>query len=317
MKLTCFIPLLFPAFGALAQKIESYYDMTWKPTDAAHARFYSMLEHTDSGWRRLDYFLNGATSVQMVGLYEDSACNVANGSFIYVFPNKIPESKGRYVHSKKEGLWLSFYPNGIMRDSTTYNGGNPIGICKSWHSNGYTSDSAIYNPDGSGVHVSWFDNGSPSSAGLLAAGYKQRGRWQYFHKNGRVSAIELFDNGTLTARQYFDENGQLLPDTANKDRNAEFRGGINAWLKYLDKHLDFPSGYNLTNSDETAVVVTMTVDEDGKVTDAYISTPFYPPFEKTALYTILHSPAWTPAIDHNRKMKAVFRQPVVFRQVED
>jgi hypothetical protein len=54
---------------------------------------------------------------------------------------------------------------------------------------GYLSDSAMYNPDGSGIHVSWFDNGNPSSAGYLAAGYKPRGRWKYFHKNGNLSAV--------------------------------------------------------------------------------------------------------------------------------
>jgi hypothetical protein len=61
----------------------------------------------------------------------------------------------------------------------------------------------------------------------------------------------------------------------------------------------------------------MTVDENGKVSDAYTNVPFHPDFERIALDVVRRSPAWTPAMDHNRKIKAVFRQPVVFRQVTD
>jgi hypothetical protein len=65
------------------------------------------------------------------------------------------------------------------------------------------------------------------------------------------------------------------------------------------------------------VVVTGAVNESGDVTDLYISTPFFPPFEKEALNAIRRSPKWQPAIEHNRRVRYYFTQPVVFSQPED
>jgi antitoxin component YwqK of YwqJK toxin-antitoxin module len=314
MKLPCLLLALLPAFALRAQKTQ-FYDFNWKETNVAHARFYSVMQQTDSGWRRLDYYVQGPT-LQMAGLYEDSACKIGSGNFVYAYPDGKTETRGRYLHGKRQGLWTRWHPNGMMADSTVFENGNPVGTKMAWYTNGYPSDSAKYNADGSGVEVKWFDNGNPSSAGVLAPGYKPHGRWKFFHKNGQVSAIELYDNGKLLEKQYYDESGQAIFDTTNTDRKAEFKGGTTAWLKYLEGHLNFPQNYQIVNSDEAAVVVTMTVDEDGKVQDAFISTPFFPPFEKEALFVIRHSPLWQPARNHNRTVAAVFSQPVVFRDPE-
>ena len=318
MKLSCFILLLLSAFGINAQKIEQFYDYQWHLTDNAHARFYSVIEHTDSGWHRLDYYLRSKVSLQMEGWYEDSACKIATGKFTYVYPDKKIESIGRYLHNKKQGLWLTFHYNGVMSDSTVYDNDNPIGTSLSWHPNGYTADSAVYAADGSGVHVSWFDNGNPSSGGMLARGFKKQGKWKFYHKNGMLSAIELYDRGWLVNKQYLDEAGQGMTDTTNKDKStASFKGGTAGWLKYIGKHLYFPDNFRITNSDMAAVIISATIDEDGNVQDVYVSTPFYPAFEKIALDVVRHSPKWEPAMEHNRRIRYYFRQPVIFSQPAD
>jgi hypothetical protein len=299
-----------------AQKTTKYYDFSWKETDVSHARFVSIVERTDSGWHRLDYFVQGPT-LQMEGWYEDSAEKVGTGKFTWGYPDNKLKMTGRYLHGKRQGLWLVYHPNGMMADSVFYDAGNPIGTELRWFRDGTPSDSSVNNPDGSAVEVSWFDNGNPSSAGRYSGGHKMNGRWQFFHDNGKLSAIELYDNGKLQQKQYFDENGQAMIDTITKDKEAMFTGGINAWLKYLGNHLHFPSNYTITNGDEAAVVLTFTVDTDGTVKDAYISVPFHAPFEKEALYTVLHSPKWQPAIDHNRHVESVMVQPVIFRQPDD
>jgi hypothetical protein len=298
------------------QKIEKYYDYQWHLTDVAHARFYSLIRHTDSGWVRQDIFLHEPSTLQMAGVYEDSACTVRNGIFTYAYPNRKYEMVGRHAHNKRTGTWISWHPNGYMADSTTYDDGDPVGLSLSWHANGYVSDSSVLSKDGSGVRVGWFDNGSPSYAGRLSAGRKQHGKWNYFHKTGKPSAIELYDNGRLLEKQYYDEEGNAIRDTASRDRKCEFPAGVKGWLKYLDKHLIFPPRYNIVNSDMAVVEVTMTVDEDGTVQDAYVNTPFYPEFDKIALDVIRRSPKWIPAIEHNRRVRSVFRQAVIFSQPE-
>lgn len=316
MKLYPFILLLLTSASAFAQQTQRFYDYQWKETDVAHARFYSVMEPTDSGWHRMDYFLHEPSSLQMEGWFEDTASKVGNGKFTYVYPNKKILSTGYNLHGKKQGLWLSFHPNGMMADSTIYDNGNQTGTRLAWYATGYISDSSVLQKDGSGVQVGWFDNGTPSYAGMLSEGRQQHGKWKYWHKNGKVSAIEIYDHGKLLDKQYFDTTGSALTDTTTKDRNAAFKGGTKDWLKYLGNHLTFPENYRITNSDLAVVELTMTVDEDGNVQDAFINVPFYPPFEKIALDVVRRSPKWTPAISHNRRVRSTFRQAVVFSQPE-
>jgi hypothetical protein len=314
MKWPLLPTLLILASSVNAQKLISYYDFNWKKTDVAHARFVSSLEHTDSGWRRQDYFVQGPT-LQEDGLYEDSACTIRNGEFIYGYPDGKAEAIGRYVHNKRQGLCVSYHPNGMLRDSAVYEAGLPRGTSKSWYSDGTLMDSSVYQADGTIVDVSWFNNGNPSDAGRWTADHKRHGIWTFFHSTGKLSAKELYDHGRLLEKQYYQEDGQPQMDTLlNKDHAPTFGKDSKSWLKYLGDNLQFPPGYKITNSDLAAVVVTFTVDFDGTVKDAYISVPFYEPFNKEAIRIVTRCPKWKPAIDHNRRVSATMRQPVVFSQ---
>ncbi len=313
MKLLTLTVLLVLAMTTYAQKSIRYYNFQWKVCEVAHARFLTITEHTDSGWHRINYYLVKTPKLKMDGWYLDSAQKIPVGQFVYVYPDQKLEMKGRYFNGRKKGTWLTYHPNGMVADSTTYLAGNPVGTSLRWYPNGYPADSSVHNPDGSGVEVTWFDNGNPSSAGLFATGRKMHGKWQFFHKNGKLSAVELYDHGQLTQKQYYDESGQPIDDTASTDRPAAFKGGDDAWSKYLDNHLHFPDHTTITNSDQAAVVVSFTIDEDGYVKDPFVSTPFFPPFEKEALYTINRSPKWLPAIEHNRFVQASARQAVIFK----
>jgi len=300
-------------FFCNAQKIEKYYDYSWKECDLSSARFYAHIEKTDSGWHRSDYFIH-ERKLQMDGTFEDADCKVSNGRFYYFHANGVIESTGNYVHGKREGLWLRNHSNGMMSDSTVYLNGRPFGTAMSWYENGYLHDSAAWNEDGSGVEVSWFDNGIPSSAGRYGAGQKETGKWQFFHSNGNLSASENYVNGVLTDKQYFDEQGNKINNTTSNDRDAVFKGGLKAWQKYLTKQLYFPSEYKIVNSDKAVVVISYIIDEDGNVTNVFVSTPFYPQFDKIAENVIKKSPQWIPAMKHNRRIKYYLSQPVVFNQ---
>lgn len=306
--LAVFVPFLLSA-----QRYERYYDYQWQSCASAEARFYTVLEKKDSLWERRDYFIHERT-LQMIGSYTDTSCKIPEGHFEYYYANKNLQSVGSYKNGRQDGLWFDFYPNQMMQDSIVYVNGNKSGTSIRWHSNGVPMDSAVWNADGSGVEVSWFDNGNPSAAGRFSAGYKQDGRWRYFHKNGKPGSIELYDKGVLIDKNYFDEEGNPVADTTNKDRKAEFAGGINAWQKYLSKHLYFPSQYKFENADKAVVVINATVDEDGNITDVEVDTPLYPAFDDIAIAAVKKSPKWQPAIQHNRRVKYSFRQPVFFLQ---
>ncbi|MBO9631732.1 MAG: energy transducer TonB [Chitinophagaceae bacterium] len=302
----------FSFFVSRSQDI-TFYDYKFRKTDVAGARFFSTVKRTDSGYLRNDYYMKGQTA-QMSGYYADSGLKIRSGKFTYWYPNNKIKSFGEYRNNEKSGTWLSFYPDEGLMDSTVYNDkGDPIGTSLRYHRNGFPSDSSIILDDGSGVRVGWFDNGNPSYAGRLAVGGEKNGRWNYFHKTGKLSAIAIYENGRIIKKEHYDESGKLLRDTV-ADSEAEFPGGDVGWSKFLGKVIYWPNDFKIVNADEVIVVVEFRVDEEGMVQDVEMVVPFADAFDKIAIQAMKRSPAWKPAIQENRKVNGYFRQPIVFRQ---
>ena len=307
---------IFYSFTVTAQTEELYFDWNYKPCTPEKARFLSIRKQTDSGWLRNDFYYTGKHPLQMRGLYQDKECKIENGWFAFFYPNGQLSNMGRYIKKQKDGLWLGYHYNGMMSDSGLYENGQRKGTAMSWHRNGYVSDSAVYDNDGTAVCVSWFDNGQPAEYGRKLNG-KKEGKWQFFSKEGNKAATEEYAEDKLISRVYFDEKGNALTDTANRDAPASFTGGIKGWQTYVYKNLQFPRGYKLTNTEMVTVVVAALVNEDGSVTDAFVQIPFDAVFDKEALRIFRKTPLWNAGIKYNRKVKTLIRQPVTFAQQTD
>ena|ERR1022692_4285042 len=98
----CFSALISLVFAStcFAQRIEKYYSYNWKETKPVDARFYSLIDKTDSGWYRRDYFL-ATKRLQMAGLFEDSNSKLQNGYVYYFYSNGKIEQSGKCEHGKK------------------------------------------------------------------------------------------------------------------------------------------------------------------------------------------------------------------------
>lgn len=252
----------------------------------------------------------------MQGLYEDEACRIRNGYFIYVYPNQRLQTSSRFIHDKREGTYASFYQNGMMSDSAVYMNGRFSGSSMSWHRNGYLSDSVSHVNDSLDTDIGFFDDGQLAYAGLLLRG-KYHGKWKYYHHNGTLSAIEIFENGQALSRSYFKEDGTVLSDTSAVNKECSFKkGGSDGWRRYLENQGFWPNGFKLVNSDRVTVGVQFTINEDGDVLNAEIYVPFTPEFDNAALTVIHNSPKWIPAVAHNRKVKQTLRQTITFLQEE-
>jgi TonB family protein len=299
---------------SIAQKKELYFDYNWQPCESLKARFYCTLEKTDSGWLRNDYFISGL-KLQMRALFEDSACRVHNGNSIYFFANGNVSTVGRRVHDKNEGVCLSFYSNGVMADSANFHNGIPIGNRYRWHRSGMMADSISHVNDSMDVQINWYDDGNISAAGYLLRD-KMYGKWKFFHRNGKISATEIYQNGIPVSKEFYNEDGTLLSDTTKANAEAKFKGGLKGWINWLGKNLYWPAGYQFAEGDMAVVVIDLTVNEEGKVEDVEVAIPFHPEFDKIALKVVSQSPTWQPAMIHNHKVKTRFRQPVTFQQTE-
>lgn len=138
-----------------------------------------------------------------------------------------------------------------------------------------------------------------------------------FHKNGKVSATEIYENDKLVDKQYFNEEGNTLSDTSSRDKQATFKGGLQGWQKFIMKQLYFPDEYKILNADQAVVVLDALIDEDGNMTQVEVNTSFHPDFDRIAVNALRKSPKWTPAIKHNRRVKYAITQPVTFSQESD
>ncbi len=307
--------LMFMAPNCLGQKfIDTYYRHNWlEVTGADDASFFSHSVPTDSGWYRKDYFIHPKGSLQMIGLYEDKEMKIQNGTFRWYYANGKLKSFGKYIHGQKDGMWLDWYSDGTLKDSLTYVLNKRLGIALSWYKNGYPQDSMNINTEGFGIYAAWFDNGAPSEIGRYKD-FKKNGKWVYYHKNGQMSSIESYDNDTLKIFQYFDENGLQTTETTTKNTEALFPKGNKGWNNYLGNNLHYPANVTIMHSDHIVVVVEMTIDENGNVTNAEVIVPVHSSFDNEALRAIGQSPKWIPAISHNRRVSQTTSFAVQFGQ---
>lgn len=301
---------------AKAQTTERFYDYQGYICEPGRARFYARISHSDSGWIQSRYYLPSRNLQSKTG-YSDSACTIKQGKFYTFYPNQQLETIGKYTNNLKDSTWLSFYANGVMKDSTRYDEGEVTGTSLQWHNNGYMSDSTVYGPDGIRVSVSWFDNGSISAAGRLSEIGMPHGKWQFFHRNGQLSAEEVYSRGRLISRKYFSTLGVPETDTSVAFKPASFPGGTGKWSEYMQKKLYWPNGYQIVNGNKVEIAIQFTIDEYGNVKDPLITVPFDDAFNNIVMRMIQHSPRWEPAISHNRKVSFIHKQTISFTQIRN
>lgn len=182
----CFLFICLPIFIFAQKKKVAWsqtYDYQWHPTDnPASLRYYTEVEKTDSGFVRRDYFLK-EKSLEMIGLYEDDSCKIANGLFTHYYPSGKAKSQGKFLHGKRQGLWVEVYESGKWKDSTVFENGRPMGISMGFYENGNLKDSIVHESFGLVTAVNWFENGNVSSAGKYERGNIPIRTWLYYHAN--------------------------------------------------------------------------------------------------------------------------------------
>lgn len=312
-----FFPVLLVLFihaKTSAQKtIETWYNEKWEETHVQLARYYSHMDNTDSGWLRKDMYIS-TKQWQMVGLYEDKACTQKNGVFRFYYPNGSIKSYGAYDHNKKKALHVDFFNDGSVKDSAFYAEGHKTGTSAGWYQNGNPEYALTLDENGNGTYTSWFDNGQPSAAGRYKNFTQKNGRWQFFHKTGKVSAVELYDSGVLRSSQFFTEEGSPETDTSHIVQSYSFPGGNKAWSKFISDNLYFPSNLDIKNGYRAVLLISATINEEGKVVDIEVDLPLHPQLDKIAIAALQKSPKWNPAKEHNRRIPARFTQIVSFER---
>lgn len=162
----------------------------------------------------------------------------------------------------------------------------------------------------------WYD-----SRGIIdSSGFTNRGRkdssWYYWTDSLTVWKKEIFANGKLI--RTVDEQTLKAEREASTSRvfelvekEADFPGGIKAWVKYLEKNLTFPKRAENLQKDGT-VVVSFKVNTSGNLEDIRIAISREYSLDEEALRLIRNSPGWEPAVQGDKNVNAYRRQPITF-----
>ena len=108
-------------------------------------------------------------------------------------------------------------------------------------------------------------------------------------------------------------NAQEQPEV---DNMAEFPGGTMAMMSFLSQNITYPQEAK-DNNIQGRVLVTFTVQPDGKVTDAHVENPVNPLLDAEAIRVVSLMPAFNPALKADGTPVSVTTAvPVNFRLAE-
>ena len=139
----------------------------------------------------------------------------------------------------------------------------------------------------------------------------------YFHKSGDRKSYTVYSDKGIETQMGWDENGREIKNYI-VEREAQFKGGDEAWKRYLQKNLNetIPAALGLP-AGNYEVQIQFVVNKDGVPTNVKaVSVPAKCKACGTeALRVLKESPSWEPAILNNEPVvyettKTISYQPV-------
>ena len=118
----------------------------------------------------------------------------------------------------------------------------------------------------------------------------------------------------LFSCQAKNEKDIFRPETMQKEIPASFRGGQEAWIKYLQKNINpnVPVDNGAPEGSYT-VYVQFIVDIDGSVSNIKALTNHGYGMEEEAVRLITKGLTWVPAIQNGQTVKSYRKQPLTFQ----
>jgi protein TonB len=128
----------------------------------------------------------------------------------------------------------------------------------------------------------------------------------------RVTIKYIYRDDSLVSVLYPQKQKKDTIALYGDERESEFPGGGQAWLKYLTKNLQYPERAMNSNI-EGDVRVVFIIDKQGNVADPYIAHSVEYSLDEEALRIIKESGKWSPAFQNGKIVKSYKAQPIRFR----
>ena len=124
--------------------------------------------------------------------------------------------------------------------------------------------------------------------------------------SGKGDGVALSNGGS---------NGEAPVPAGLLEQYPEFPGGMDAFSRFLRKHLRYP---DRAVEAEVAgkVFVSFIIEKDGRLTDIKVLKGIGYGCDEEATRVLKKSPAWKPGIQNNREVRVLYTIPLVFQMAE-
>lgn len=170
-----------------------------------------------------------------------------------------------------------------------------------------------------GEFIYYGPDGKMDSSGYTFEGRKN-GWWYFYTDSFTLWKKEKYDMGRLM------ESMDISAIEAEREQNrkqaesekhwgeveAEFKGGVEDWIKYVQKNIRFPERARKLGK-EGKLLIQFIVNTDGTISDVNILRSIEYSLDEEAIRLIRASPKWRPARQDGKLVKAYRRQPLTFQ----
>jgi antitoxin component YwqK of YwqJK toxin-antitoxin module len=203
--------------------------------------------------------------------------------------------------------------------------------CRFYHKNGPMircetyRDNELQIPHG---RFAWYNStGHIDSTGLVSYG-KKDGFWEYKKPDGSTLALVQYENGKRiltrnyeTRTIYYSDGRPEEPMDAlffmknnftSDNKPPEFKGGVEGWIKYLEKNLETPGRFKqlFPLGSKERVVISFKVDTTGAVSGLNIDKSVEWSVDMETLRVFKQSPRWIPAMQNGKIVSYYHKQGI-------
>lgn len=104
-------------------------------------------------------------------------------------------------------------------------------------------------------------------------------------------------------------NGNEILNAASVEHNPEFPGGMDAWAKYIQKNLRYPSMAQ-EEGIQGKVFLSFVVEKDGTITDVKVTRGIGYGCDDEAMRVIKKSPRWKAGMQNNLPVRVRYNMPI-------
>lgn len=239
-----------------------------------------------------------------------------------------------------EDTLISFYANGKKRSAVNYKNGKRLGMAFDFFKNGNVKKQKEYPPRNTGDKTQTYINEEPKviyqadslgkvlvkdgnghgvdydvekddvfvEEGDYKDGFKQ-GTWTGKYQSGKSNYNETYNLGKLVSG--IKTIGDKKYEYTDLGSPPSFKGGISQFYKYLSNSIKFPKDA-MERGIKGRVLVSFTIEKDGKITEAKIEKGVSPSIDQEALRVIRASPDWIPGIQRGVYVRVKYNIPISF-----